>query len=80
MNDNNKYIKYYSEELLFNKVKFVFSRVGISVIYGALLLFYALKDQDVPIKAKSVIITALGVISMFITLEIKRKAREKTLE
>lgn len=74
------------------------------------MLFYALKDSNVPIKAKATIvwalgyfispidlisdpipvvrygddltaiITALGVISVFITPEIKIKAREKTKE
>ncbi len=110
MKDNSKYNNDYSEESLFNKIKSFFSKAGVSVVYGALLLFYALKDPNVPIKAKATIIsalgyfispidliadpipvvgygddftaiiTALGVISVFITPEIKRKAKEKTKE
>ena len=99
--DNSQYSKEYSEESLFKKIKSVFSKAGVSVIYGVLLLFYALKDPAVPMGAKATIIgaliadpipvagygddltaiiTALGVISVFITPETKRKAREKTLE
>lgn len=108
--DNSQYSKEYSEESLFKKIKGAFSKAGVSVIYGVLLLFYALKDPSVPMGAKATIIgalgyfiapidliadpipvagygddltaiiTALGVISVFITPETKRKAREKTLE
>lgn len=108
--DNSQYSKEYSEESLFKKIKSVFSKAGVSVIYGVLLLFYALKDPAVPMGAKATIIgalgyfispidliadpvpvagygddltaiiTTLGVISVFITPETKRKAREKTLE
>ena len=107
---NSSYNSYYSKESLFNKIKLVFSKAGVSVVYGALLLYYSLQDSNVPIKAKATIIgalgyfispidliadpipivgygddltsiiTALGVISVFITPEIKRKAREKTEE
>ena len=110
MNNKNKYHNYYSEESFFNKIKLVFSKAGVSVVYGSLLLFYALKDTNVPIKAKATIIsalgyfispidlisdpipvvgygddltaivTALGVISVFITPEIRIKAREKIKE
>ena len=107
---NSSYNSYYSKKSLFNKIKVVFSKAGVSVVYGSLLLYYALQDLNVPIKAKATIIgalgyfispidliadpvpvvgygddltaivTALGVISIFITPEIKRKAREKTKE
>lgn len=92
------------------KLNLCFSKAGISVIYGTLLLFYALKDPKVPIKAKVTIIsvlgyfistveliadpipvagyrddliaiiTAFGMISIFIISEIKRKVTEKTKE
>ena len=108
--NNSKYRVNYSEQSFFNKIKLVFSKAGVSVIYGALLLFYALKDPSVPVEAKATIVsalgyfispidliadpvplvgygddltailTALGVISVFITPEIRRKAREKTKE
>lgn len=107
---NSSYNSYYSKKSLFNKIRLVFSKAGVSVVYGALLLYYALQDSNIPIKAKATIIgalgyfispidliadpvpvvgygddltaivTSLGVISIFITPEIKRKAREKTKE
>lgn len=54
------YKKNYSEESLFLKIKSVFSSAGISVIYGVLLLFYALQDTSVPMGAKATIAGALG--------------------
>lgn len=110
MIDNNQYSKEYSEESLFKKIKSVFSKAGVSVIYGVLLLFYSLKDPAVPMGAKATIIgvlgyfispidlivdpipitgygddltaivTALGVISVYITPETKKKAKEKAME
>ncbi|CEQ16301.1 MULTISPECIES: YkvA family protein [Peptostreptococcaceae] len=60
MNVSSKYNSYYSEKSLFNKIKSVFSEAGLSIVYGAWLLFYALKDSNVPIKAKATIVGALG--------------------
>lgn len=107
---NDQYSKHYSEDSLFKKIKSVFSKAGVSVIYGVLLLFYALKDPAVPMGAKATIVaalgyfiapidliidatpgigygddlgaimTALGVIAVYIGPETKRKAKEKTLE
>lgn len=58
--EENKYKKEYSEEKLLEKLKKNFSKAGISVVYGVLLLFYALKDPSVPAKVKATIIGALG--------------------
>lgn len=110
MIDRNQYEKEYSDESLFNKIKSVCSKAGVNIIYGVWLLFYSLKDESVPMKAKitiigalghfiapidliadpipivgygddlAAIITALGVISIFITPEIKRRARKRTKE
>ena len=54
------YISMYSKDSLFEKIKDVFSKAGISVIYGVLLLFYALQDPNIPLKAKATILGALG--------------------
>lgn len=105
--DNKDYGKEYSESSLFTKLKSVFARAGVSVVYGVLLLFFALKDPRVPKKAKitiigalgyfiapidfimdaipvvgygddmTAILAALGIISVYITPEIKRKARDQ---
>ena len=108
--NKEEYSKEYSEESLLKKIKKNFSKAGVSVVYGALLLFYSLKDPSVPMKAKATIIgalgyfiapidliadpipgvgygddlaaiiTALGVISIYLTDETKQKARNKTKE
>lgn len=108
--NNSNYSSNYSDESLLDKIKKNFSKAGVSVVYGALLLFYSLKDPSVPIKAKATIIgalgyfitpidliadpipvagygddlaaiiTALGVISIYLTDETKQKARNKTKE
>lgn len=56
----DEYSKDYSEESLLKKIKKNFSKAGVSVVYGALLLFYSLKDPSVPMRAKATIIGALG--------------------
>lgn len=54
------YGKEYSDESFWDKVKTVGKKAGVKVVYAALLLFYTLKDADVPPWAKSVIIGALA--------------------
>ena len=56
----DEYSKDYSEESLLKKIKKNFSKAGVSVVYGALLLFYSLKDPSVPMRAKATIIGTLG--------------------
>lgn len=58
--DNSQYVKDYSDNSFFEKIKKTFSKAGVQVVYGALLLFYALKDPAVPEKAKATIVGALG--------------------
>ncbi|QDH22243.1 DUF1232 domain-containing protein [Saccharibacillus brassicae] len=54
------YGKQYSDDSFWDKVKTVGKKAGVKVVYAALLLFYTLKDADVPPWAKSVIIGALA--------------------
>ncbi|MDO3408474.1 YkvA family protein [Saccharibacillus sp. CPCC 101409] len=54
------YGKEYSEESFWDKIKKFGKKAGVKVVYAALLLFYTLKDRDVPPWAKSVIIGALA--------------------
>lgn len=58
--NKDNYSKDYSDESLLKKIKKNFSKAGVSVVYGALLLFYSLKDPSVPMKAKATIVGALG--------------------
>ncbi|NGZ74912.1 DUF1232 domain-containing protein [Saccharibacillus sp. VR-M41] len=54
------YGKEYSDESFWDKIKKFGKKAGVKVVYAALLLFYTLKDADVPPWAKSVIIGALA--------------------
>ena len=54
------YGKEYSDKTFWEKVKRFGKNAGVKVVYAALLLFYTLKDADVPPWAKSVIIGALA--------------------
>lgn len=108
--NNDKYSKDYSKTSFLEKIKKNFSKAGVSVVYGALLLFYSLSDPGVPPKAKATIIaalgyfispidllpdaipvmgygddlaaivTALGIISIYLTEETKKKTKNKTRE
>lgn len=55
-----KYKKHYSEEKLFDKIVKYAKSAGIKVVYAVLLLFYALKKPDLPVKVRGTIIGALG--------------------
>jgi uncharacterized membrane protein YkvA (DUF1232 family) len=57
---NGEYSKYYSENLLWEKIKKFSKAAGSKVIYAVLLLYYAMKDSNVSIKTKLYIAAALG--------------------
>lgn len=58
--ENNQFIKYFSEESLWQKIKNYSKSAGTTVVYGALLLYYVMKDKDVVVKKKLSIAAALG--------------------
>ena len=58
--DTRKYQKHYSDNGLFTKIRKVFKKVGMKVIYYVLLLFYVVKDSNTPLKDKMIILGALG--------------------
>jgi uncharacterized membrane protein YkvA (DUF1232 family) len=58
--ENNEYSKEYSEVSLFQKFKATAAKAGIVVVYSALVLYYTLKDPEIPVWAKSTIVGALG--------------------
>nr|WP_026293673.1 YkvA family protein [Saccharibacillus kuerlensis] len=61
MNERIKgYGKEYSDKSFWDKIKRFGKKAGVKVVYAALLLFYTLKDADVPPWAKSVVIGALA--------------------
>lgn len=57
---NKKYTDAYSETKLFEKIIKIAKASGIKLVYLALLLFYTLQKEAIPIKTKAVIIGALG--------------------
>jgi len=54
------YSKKYSEESFWRKLKNHASIAGKQLVEKALTLYYCLKDEDTPAKAKATIIGALG--------------------
>lgn len=50
----------YSEDSFWEKIKKFGKKAGSKVVYVALLLFYCLKDGDVPVWAKTVIVGSLA--------------------
>lgn len=50
----------YSPDKLFSKITDTAKKAGVKVIYAALLLYYALTDNNVPLKDKVIVIGALG--------------------
>ena len=57
---DSKYAKEYDENKLWDKVKSVAKKAGIKVIYYVLVLFYAMKSENVTMAEKALIIAALG--------------------
>lgn len=56
----SKYEKEFSEDGLWEKIASVAKKAGIKVVYYALLLFYALKSENVTMSDKALVIGALG--------------------
>ena len=60
--NTQKYSKNFSDSSFWNKIGSITKRVGSTVIYQALLLFYTLKSPDVSIEKKAIICGALGYL------------------
>ena len=50
----------FSPDRLLDKIKKYGKKAGVKVVYGVLLLYYALLDGSVPFKDKAVVVGALG--------------------
>ena len=50
----------YTEPALWEKIKKFGATAGVNVVYAVLLLFYSLMNPKVPVKAKSIVVGALG--------------------
>jgi uncharacterized membrane protein YkvA (DUF1232 family) len=61
MNINLPFMKKsYSDSSFWLKLKQFAKKAGIKVVYTGLLLYYVLQSPNVPIKAKAIIVGALG--------------------
>ncbi|MFK9095065.1 YkvA family protein [Bacillus salipaludis] len=52
--------KNFSDEKFWDKLKTFGKKAGSSVVYAVLLLYFTLQKPEVPVKAKTIIIGALG--------------------
>ncbi len=68
MKTPEEYTKYYSENGLMEKLSTFGRKAGIKLVYAALLLYYVLLSNNVPIKEKGLIIGALGYLILPIDL------------
>jgi len=55
-----EYSKYYSEKSLWEKIRAFSKEAGTKIVYAVLLLYYAMKDNKVSIRAKVLIVASLG--------------------
>ncbi|MGI6393655.1 MAG: YkvA family protein [bacterium] len=58
--NSSKYSKHYSDDSLFAKITNFAKVAGAKVIFAALLLFYAVKSDKMPLKEKAIVVGALG--------------------
>jgi len=63
-----QYKRHYDENNFWKKLKHVASVVGSKVLYPALQLYYVLQSQDMPVKAKTLVIGALGYLILPVDL------------
>ncbi|WP_372933801.1 YkvA family protein [Mariniphaga sediminis] len=58
--NKNQFVKYFSEESLWEKIKQFSKSAGVKVVYAVLLLYYVMNDKRVSLKTKLSIAAALG--------------------
>ena len=52
--NKNQFVKYFSEESLWEKIKQFSKSAGVKVVYAALLLYYVMNDKRVSLKNQTV--------------------------
>ena len=57
-----QYERHYDEDGFWHKVRRVAAQVGAKVLYPALQLYFLMQSKEVPVKAKTLIIGALGYL------------------
>lgn len=56
----SNYAKHYNPSEFFDKIKEFGKKAGAKVVFAALLLFYAVKSENMPLKEKAIAAGALG--------------------
>lgn len=57
-----KFERHYNDDSFWKKIRHIAAQVGRKVLYPALQLYFLLQAKDVPVKAKTIIIGALGYL------------------
>ncbi len=57
-----EYSQQFSEDSFWKNIVKVGKKAGVSTVYAALVLYYTLQKPDLPVKAKTVILGALGYL------------------
>lgn len=60
--DLQKYKDKYSQAKFVDKIQRIAKRAGARMVYAALILYYTLESENVPLKEKAIIIGALGYL------------------
>ncbi len=60
MKNDNRLAHFFTEQGFWKKIKNYSRRAGLQVVHAALLLYYLMQSNSVPIKAKAGIAAALG--------------------
>ncbi|HQB09161.1 MAG TPA: YkvA family protein [bacterium] len=60
----SEYAKHYDPSQFFDKIKEFGKKAGSKVVFAALLLFYAVKSENMPLKEKAIVAGALGYFIM----------------
>ncbi|WP_111911226.1 YkvA family protein [Bacillus pumilus] len=60
--------KHFNDHAFWEKLKKTAQKAGVSLVYAVLLLYYTLQKPEVPVKAKTLIIGALGYFILPIDL------------
>lgn len=56
----NKYSNYFSEQKLFQKIVNYSTKVGKSLLYYALILYFLITDRNIPFQTRLIFMAALG--------------------
>ncbi len=62
IDNKEKYSEYFSEDSFFDKIRNYGKIAGTRVVFTALLLFYAMQSEKVPLIYKALVVAALGYL------------------